>query len=349
MTDERNRLNNGRFLHDLDNWTLSGATYSAGDGDDHYGVAVLSTGGDYIEQTFSVPRLRSYSLHLSTKPVGAALTANQVTMAITDGDGNTVVTKSVNGPIADKWGESEWKIGLAPGTTYSDKNYWVKKDTKPLRYDEEVSVNGHMPFGATSHPHETTPGFLFDDARQRVPRDPQSNDLLAQTGKEPICSMILGQGSQLFKNRFQGGVGLLEEIAKGGVTLATSAVRPLGFLHLNKFIGHAETRKDAYTDAASDSRAQRGRLRQQRGPQYGQSVDVGQNLPPECAASSATYEPHSLDRRSLLQKGIQDHFKLKATPSRTARAISARPCDIVSPTNTPRARGFQCGLRSPMR
>lgn len=116
---ERTQLVNGRFEHDLDSWTVSGAVYSAGDGDEHYGVAVLSTGGDYLEQTFSVPQLRAYTLHLAAKPVGAQLSAGQATVRIQDGDGNTVVTKDIAGDTADQWRENEWKIGLAPGTTYT--------------------------------------------------------------------------------------------------------------------------------------------------------------------------------------------------------------------------------------
>jgi hypothetical protein len=46
---------------------------------------------------------------------------------------------------------------FVPGTDYSDANYWEQKDTKPLRYDEDFSINGHMPYGATSYPHEKEP------------------------------------------------------------------------------------------------------------------------------------------------------------------------------------------------
>lgn len=115
---ELNHLNNGRFMHDLNNWVISGATYSAGDGDDHYGVAVLSTGGDYVEQTFSVPRFRSYTLNLAVKAVGADLSGAQATARITDGDGSTVVTTNLTG-TADTWTENTITLGLAPGTTYT--------------------------------------------------------------------------------------------------------------------------------------------------------------------------------------------------------------------------------------
>lgn len=114
---ERTWVSNGRFLHDLANWTASGATYSPGDGDEHYGVAVLTT-GQYIEQTFSVPATRVYTLALSVKGIGAAITAGQVTAAILDSDGTTVVSKQPTG-TADTWTENTFTIGLAPGMSYT--------------------------------------------------------------------------------------------------------------------------------------------------------------------------------------------------------------------------------------
>lgn len=116
---ERNLLNNGRFLQDLSNWTVSNAAYSAGDGDDHYGVAVLSTGGGYIEQSFSVPRVRLYSLHISVKPVTSALTAGQATVQIKDGAGNVVYSANLTGATLNAWEENNIEIGLATGTTYT--------------------------------------------------------------------------------------------------------------------------------------------------------------------------------------------------------------------------------------
>ncbi len=46
---------------------------------------------------------------------------------------------------------------FVPGTDYSDANYWERKDIKPLFYDKELSVDGHTPFGAESHPHKKVP------------------------------------------------------------------------------------------------------------------------------------------------------------------------------------------------
>jgi len=46
---------------------------------------------------------------------------------------------------------------FVPDTKYSDANYWTKGETEPLRYDSELDVDGHMPFGATGYPHEKEP------------------------------------------------------------------------------------------------------------------------------------------------------------------------------------------------
>jgi hypothetical protein len=46
---------------------------------------------------------------------------------------------------------------FVPSTEYSDANLWQKKDTRPLTYDKEVSIDGHMPFGVASYPNEKKP------------------------------------------------------------------------------------------------------------------------------------------------------------------------------------------------
>lgn len=107
--DERSWLVNGRFLHNLNGWTAASATYSAGDGDDHYGVAVLSAGGS-IRQAFAVTRARSYTLHLSVKTANATVT-------IQDGAGNSLPAQTASGSAS--WTESSLTFGLAPGTTYT--------------------------------------------------------------------------------------------------------------------------------------------------------------------------------------------------------------------------------------
>ncbi len=54
------------------------------------------------------------------------------------------------------FGDPELRM-FVPNTKYSDANYWEQKDTFPLTYDPDINVGGHMPFGATSYPHEQKP------------------------------------------------------------------------------------------------------------------------------------------------------------------------------------------------
>ena len=119
MMVERSYIYNGRFLHSLTQWETSDAVYNAGDGDDHYGVAVLSVGG-YIQSTFTVPNIRSYSIHAAVKAVGASLSAGQCQLIITDGNGNTVLTQNLTG-TADTWTDNDLSAGLSAGTTYTLK------------------------------------------------------------------------------------------------------------------------------------------------------------------------------------------------------------------------------------
>jgi len=44
-----------------------------------------------------------------------------------------------------------------PSTEYSDANHWEQKDVQPLSYDNNAYVDGHMLYGATSHPHAYKP------------------------------------------------------------------------------------------------------------------------------------------------------------------------------------------------
>jgi hypothetical protein len=87
-----------------------GAVYSAGDGDQHYGVASLPAGAS-IHQAFSVDRARSYTLHIAAKTGNA-------TIVITDADGNALPSQSATGS-AGVWTENSITLGLAPGTTYT--------------------------------------------------------------------------------------------------------------------------------------------------------------------------------------------------------------------------------------
>lgn len=43
---------------------------------------------------------------------------------------------------------------FVPGTEFSNENYWWVEDTESLSYDKEITIDGHMPYGATSYPHE---------------------------------------------------------------------------------------------------------------------------------------------------------------------------------------------------
>lgn len=113
---ENTYIVNGRFYHNLNGWTVSGGVlYSAGDGDDHYGVAVLPTGGSAV-QSFGVIGAKSFTLHLSVK-CASHLSANEATVVITDGDGNTVKTTSLTNTDGF-WTDNNITVGLVEGTTY---------------------------------------------------------------------------------------------------------------------------------------------------------------------------------------------------------------------------------------
>ncbi|OYT28491.1 hypothetical protein B6U98_04850, partial [Thermoplasmatales archaeon ex4572_165] len=57
---------------------------------------------------------------------------------------------------------------FVPNTEYTDhqngyeENHWTFEEVQPLYYDEELSINGHMPFGADIHPHEIQPSLFGD-------------------------------------------------------------------------------------------------------------------------------------------------------------------------------------------
>ncbi|UCF12194.1 MAG: hypothetical protein JSW06_09150 [Thermoplasmatales archaeon] len=50
---------------------------------------------------------------------------------------------------------------FVPDTKYSEANYWEREDIKPLRYDKNISINGHMPFGADRHPNAREPSSVI--------------------------------------------------------------------------------------------------------------------------------------------------------------------------------------------
>ena len=52
---------------------------------------------------------------------------------------------------------------FVPSTEFSDANYWEKEETLPIRYDSELAIKGHMPFGATEYPNEKQPKTLLQE------------------------------------------------------------------------------------------------------------------------------------------------------------------------------------------
>jgi len=59
------------------------------------------------------------------------------------------------------FGDPELRI-FVPSTDYSDNNNWDKEDTNSIRYDSELDLEGHMPFGATDYPNEKVPMNFFE-------------------------------------------------------------------------------------------------------------------------------------------------------------------------------------------
>lgn len=115
---DRNHLINGKFLHNLNGWTpTTGATYSAGDGDTHYGVAVLPE-GESITQSFAVTGSRVFSLSISMHSTGGTINDDKVTFTITDGSGLEVLTDEIHATDGH-WTTNTYSIGLAEGTSYS--------------------------------------------------------------------------------------------------------------------------------------------------------------------------------------------------------------------------------------
>lgn len=51
------------------------------------------------------------------------------------------------------FGDPDLRV-YVPDTKFSEDNFWEKKETEPLYYDEDFSVEGHMIFDVTEYPHE---------------------------------------------------------------------------------------------------------------------------------------------------------------------------------------------------
>ena len=61
------------------------------------------------------------------------------------------------------YGDPDLRV-YTPSTEWDPegKNHWDAQDVKPLEYDKEFAINGHTPFGATSHPHAKEPKTLLE-------------------------------------------------------------------------------------------------------------------------------------------------------------------------------------------
>ncbi|UCH71508.1 MAG: hypothetical protein JSW62_03670, partial [Thermoplasmatales archaeon] len=60
------------------------------------------------------------------------------------------------------FGDPDLRV-FVPGTEYSDLNYWEQDDVSPIRYDTELDINGHMPFGVTEYPNERQPKTFLQE------------------------------------------------------------------------------------------------------------------------------------------------------------------------------------------
>lgn len=61
------------------------------------------------------------------------------------------------------YGDPDLRIWV-PGTTYSRSNHWTWDDIQAVQYDptEDFMIDGHTPFGSTSHPHATSPPTFLE-------------------------------------------------------------------------------------------------------------------------------------------------------------------------------------------
>jgi hypothetical protein len=59
------------------------------------------------------------------------------------------------------FGDPDLRV-FTPKNEYSSNNYWEQKDTKQLSYDKELSLDGHMPYGAASYPHAKQPKSFLE-------------------------------------------------------------------------------------------------------------------------------------------------------------------------------------------
>jgi len=61
------------------------------------------------------------------------------------------------------YGDPDLRV-WSPDTEWdsNDNNCWTRSDVKSVTYEEKLSLNGHMPFGATNYPHEKQPKSFLE-------------------------------------------------------------------------------------------------------------------------------------------------------------------------------------------
>ena len=59
------------------------------------------------------------------------------------------------------FGDPDLRV-FTPENSYSTENHWKQKDTKAINYDEELNLNGHMPYGATAYPNAKQPKSFLE-------------------------------------------------------------------------------------------------------------------------------------------------------------------------------------------
>lgn len=110
---------NGRFETGSDNWDLyATAGHIFTDGFEQAGCIRLPAQNDYIEQDFTVPRARQYTLHFAVKGVGAALGDGDFEARIYQ-DATLLYTLGPDTVQPDIWEEANFEFGLAPGNTFT--------------------------------------------------------------------------------------------------------------------------------------------------------------------------------------------------------------------------------------
>lgn len=121
-----NRINNPGFSGNTNNWTLSGnAAYIASQGNDELGAASLPDAGSAISQQFTITMSRPQMADVYVKGTGSG----NLTMAITNGDGDTVYSNTLT--VTTSWANAlGQRVGLPQGTytltlTYDDVACYV--------------------------------------------------------------------------------------------------------------------------------------------------------------------------------------------------------------------------------